>query len=187
MAAEDGTASVLVVDDDPALADAYARSLEDEYDVTTACSGETALDRLDRSIDVVLLDRRMPDMAGDEVLERIHRTTVDPRIALVTAVQPDFDIIEMGIEHYLVKPVDGDTLLETVETLLALDTYRDAKADLSTKQLKRNLLEVEKPTAELNHHDAYRELEADIERLKAEIDAIEADFDGAPELLEDVA
>lgn len=187
MAVEDGTARVLVVDDEPPLAETYASVLADEYEVETACSGEAALETLDDSFDVVLLDRRMPDMAGDEVLDRIHRRSVDPRVALVTAVQPDFDIIEMGIDHYLVKPVDKATLAEAVETLVALDSYRDAKADLSTKRLKRNLLEVEKTREELADNDAYQELEAEIEALKQEIAAIEADFGGPAKLLEDVA
>lgn len=187
MAVEDGPPSVLVVDDEPPLAEAFASALAGKYDVTTAHSGEDALAQLDPGIDVVLLDRRMPDMAGDEVLDRMHRRSVDPRIALVTAVQPDFDIIEMGIDHYLVKPVDGDTLNQAVDTLVALDTYRDAKAKLSTKRLKRNVLEVEKTGDELADNAAYQELEAEIETLEHEIATIEADFGGPSELLEDVA
>ena len=53
--------TVLVVDDDPDLADMFALWLNRAgYEVRTAYGGEAALDRLDPAVDIVLLDRRMP-------------------------------------------------------------------------------------------------------------------------------
>lgn len=65
-------ATVLVVDDEPDVADAYAAQLDDQYIVSTAYGGDEALERIDVSVDIVLLDRRMPSTSGDEVLERIR-------------------------------------------------------------------------------------------------------------------
>ncbi len=64
--------TVLVVDDEQGLADLYANWLEDRYTVHTSYNGTDALETLSQEIDVVLLDRRMPDMSGDEVLTEIR-------------------------------------------------------------------------------------------------------------------
>jgi len=59
-------ATVLVVDDEPDVADAYAAQLQNEFIVSTAYGGQEALDKIDDSVNVVLLDRRMPGISGDE-------------------------------------------------------------------------------------------------------------------------
>ena len=113
----------LVVDDEPGLADSYAAFLEEEYEVRTAYSGEQALSKLDADVDVVLLDRRMPDMVGDEVLDRIRDRGIDCRVAMVTAVDPNTDIIDMEFDDYVVKPVSRDEVLDTVERLHRVAEY----------------------------------------------------------------
>jgi len=111
--------SVLVVDDERDVADSYVDALDDEYAVRVAYSGETALEEIDDSDEVVLLDRRMPGLSGDEVLEEIERRRLDCRVVMVTAVEPDLDIVEMQFDEYLVKPVTGDQLRDVVERMLA--------------------------------------------------------------------
>ena len=113
----------LVVDDEPDIADSYAAFLEEEYEVRTAFSGEQALSKLDADVDVVLLDRRMPDMVGDEVLDRIRDRGIDCRVAMVTAVDPNTDIIDMEFDDYVVKPVSREEVLETVNRLRRVTKY----------------------------------------------------------------
>ncbi|MFB6163446.1 MAG: response regulator transcription factor, partial [Halococcoides sp.] len=91
-------ASVLVVEDERSTAEAYARVLDDEYAVEVATTGEHALELLDESTDVVLLDRRMPGLSGAEVLAEIAERSVDCRVAMVTAVEPGFDSPLHGFE-----------------------------------------------------------------------------------------
>jgi DNA-binding response OmpR family regulator len=109
---------VLVVDDDRALADTCEYWLREEYDVRVAYGGKQALEQVDAEVDVVLLDRRMPDLSGDEVLDAIDDRGLDCRVAMMTAVAPDTDIVEMPFDEYLVKPVDEESVTETVEELL---------------------------------------------------------------------
>ena len=113
------------VDDEPDVADAYATHIreQDRYEVRTAYSGETAMEALDESVDVVLLDRRMPGLPGDEVLERLRERGLDCRVAMVTAVDADFDIIDMEFDDYVVKPVSRDELLGTIDRMLRCATY----------------------------------------------------------------
>ncbi len=85
------------------------------YDVRRAYEGHEALELLDGEVNIVLLDRRMPGLSGDEVLSELRRRELHSRVVMVTAVKPDFDIIDMGFDDYLVKPVSKDDLFTTVQ------------------------------------------------------------------------
>ncbi|MFB6178360.1 MAG: response regulator [Halorientalis sp.] len=172
-----GAATVLVVDDEKRAADTYASALESDYDVLTAYSGREALSAIDDETDVVLLDRRMPEMSGDDVLEEIQHRKLDCRVAMVTAVNPDFDILKLGIDDYVVKPVGKDGLYATVERLLALDEYDETHQQLSSLQIKRNVLAIEKPDAELMENEEFERLESRIAELESQLEDIESEID----------
>ena len=169
--------TVLIVDDKRDVADTYAIWLRDEYEVRTAYSGAEALEQLDAAVDVVLLDRRMPDLHGDEVLERIRDRDLDCRVAMVTAVEPDFDIIGMGFDTYLVKPVFGDELLETIDHLLARTEYESDVREYFALASKKSILEAEKTRAELEASDEYAALMERLSDIRAELDAVLAGFE----------
>jgi CheY-like chemotaxis protein len=168
---------VLVVDDEPDVADAYAVWLDDGYEVLTATGGEQALELVDHSVDVVLLDRRMPGLSGDEVLERLAERELDPRVAMVTAVDPDFDILEMPFDTYLTKPVTSEDLRTTVDRLVSVTDYDARSRELFALAEKRAALETGKTAAELEDSDAYAELTDRIETLRASLTEEIADAD----------
>jgi DNA-binding response OmpR family regulator len=171
-------ATVLVVDDESKLADLYARWLDDDYEVQTAYGGEEALESVDDDVDVVLLDRRMPGgPSGDEVLERIQERNYDVRVAMVTAVDPDFDIVDMACDDYLVKSVTRTDLRETVELLLKLDTYDRKRHELTSSKIRRNVLEVEKTEEELEDSEEFSRLRDRIEVLKKELGEMSDELD----------
>ncbi|WP_255169704.1 response regulator [Natrononativus amylolyticus] len=171
--------TVLVVDDEPAIADAHAQWLSEEYTVKTAYDGEQALELMDDSIDVVLLDRRMPGISGDEVLETVRERGYDCRVAMVSAVEPSFDILELGYDTYLVKPVsEADRLLETVETLLRRSEYDDQMQELLALASKKGTLEAKKTRSELEDHAEYQQ-------LKKQLDALYENVSDATEQLDD--
>jgi len=164
---------VLVVEDEPDLADLYAAWLGDEYRVRTAYGGNEALDVLDEAgddVDALLLDRRMPGLSGDEVLDAVTDRGIECRVAMVTAVEPDFDILEMGFDDYLVKPVTSDTLRDTVKTLLTRNDYDAGVQDLFSLTSKKAMLEAEKSASELADNEEYQELTARIDELRDDVD-----------------
>lgn len=161
---------VLVVEDEPDLADLYATWLSTEYRVRTAYGGHEALDALDNDVAVVLLDRRMPDLSGDEVLTAVRDRGIDCRVAMVTAVEPDFDIISMGFDDYLVKPVTKESLRETVSTLCTRSSYDTGVQELFALASKKALLESEKGGTELTDSEEYAELSERIASLRGELD-----------------
>mgnify|MGYP002760805927 CR=1 FL=1 len=161
---------VLVVEDEPDLADLYAAWLGDEYRVRTAYGGQEAIDALSEDIDVILLDRRMPGLSGDEVLETVRERGIDCRVAMVTAVEPDFDIVEMGFDDYLVKPVTKEALRETVEELNRRSQYDAGVQEFFSLASKRAVLESEKGRATLEESEEYEELTERLDELKGSLD-----------------
>jgi two-component system response regulator AdeR len=161
---------VLIVEDEPDLADLYATWLRDEYTSRVTYGGTEALEALDDDVSVVLLDRRMPEMSGDAVLEAIRDRGIDCRVAMVTAVEPDFDIVAMGFDDYLVKPVSKDALRGTVESLHLRSTYDEGVQHLFSLASKKALLESEKSRTALADNEEYAELAEELDDLRAELD-----------------
>lgn len=164
---------VLVVEDEPDVAETYEMWLAGTYDVRMAASGSEALELVDDSVDVVLLDRMMPGMSGGEVLAAIREAGYDVRVAMVTAVDPDFDIVGMGFDDYLTKPPTRETLVETVEDLLAREDHVDTVQKYRALLAKRAALEAQKGDGELAESDAYADLQERIAAVEAELDGQE--------------
>jgi len=162
-------AVVLIVDDESAVADSYAAHVRDTYDARTAYGGEEALSKLDDDVDVVLLDRRMPDLVGDEVLETVRERGLDCRVAMVTAVDADFDIVDMEFDDYVVKPVTGEELLDTVDRLLRCAEYERALREYYRVTRTYVALRSTKDATELADSDEFRRLEDRREELRASL------------------
>ena len=106
---------ILVVDDDPGVRDAFRLILEDHYEVLDAPDGPQALEVLRAAqVDLVLLDIRLPEMDGIEVLERIKAIDEGLEVILVTAVKTVRTAVaamKLGAFDYLTKPFEEDELL----------------------------------------------------------------------------
>lgn len=167
-------AAVLVVDDNPDIADLHTAILEDTYDVETAYSGAEALEKINETIDVVLLDRKMPDLSGDAVLEEIQQRNLPCRVIMVTAVKPDFDIIELGFDGYAIKPVRADELRDRVEQVQTRTRYETALQEYFALTEKKAALEATKSDNELAASTEYRALE---DRLAVTRESVESFLD----------
>lgn len=168
MTSDTNQATVLVVDDEKEVADAYALRLQDKYEMRTAYSGKTALDQLDETVDVVLLDRRMPEMSGDEVLHKIQDHNNDYRVIMLTAIDPGFDILDMPFDDYLCKPVDRDDLHAAIDQQLRIVAC-DHLSEYFELASKQSVLEAQLPSQELAHDEQYAELESRLSELRTEL------------------
>jgi len=168
---------VLVVDDDEKLLETYKMWLEADYDLRKAASGDEALDKLDEDVQVVLLDRLMPGLSGDEVLERIRESDRNCQVAMVTAVAPDFDIADMPFDAYVSKALDRETVIETVERLVARAKYDDVLQDHYAVAEKLSTLEEQKSEAELAKNETYQDLLERFAVLDEQLSAQAADLD----------
>ena len=170
---------ILVVEDETELAELFAEWLSEEYDVEVATDGETALELVDDDTDVVLLDRLMPGLSGDEVLETIRERGLDPRVAMVTAVEPDFDVLDMGFDDYVVKPLFRADIQRLVAGLLERDAYDRQLSELFSTASKLAALESHKEPDELADSEEYRRLEAELERARERVEQLETDMSEA--------
>ncbi|SDJ48561.1 Response regulator receiver domain-containing protein [Halovenus aranensis] len=160
---------VLIVEDESDVAETYRLWLTRDYTVRVAEDGDAGLEKLDDAVDVVLLDRRMPGLSGGDVLEEIRSRKLDCRVAMVTAVEPDFDILEMGFDSYLEKPVKSDRLQSTVRDLLERSAYDSVLQEYYSLVEKRAALEASKPVRELETSEEYRDLRRRIEHRREEL------------------
>lgn len=162
-----GDATVLVVDDEPDLAELYTAFLEPRYEVLTATSGTEALEIASPKIDVALLDRRIPDLSGDEILHGLREEGIDAKVAMLTGVEPDSDIVELPFDDYKVKPVGRTELLGVIETLLRRASYDEQSQRFFSLVAKKAALEI----AGNDDTHEYEELIEQLSNARTRIDA----------------
>jgi len=165
--------TVLVVDDEPHLVGMYASMLENRHTVLTATSGGDALSQLNEEVEVVLLDRRMPGISGDEVLDIIHEEGHDCQTAMVTSVEPEKNIIELAFDAYLVKPIRKQDLRELVDDLLLRRRSDHDDRELLSIASRLAALESQLDEGELTANPEYHELRERWESLEEASDDIE--------------
>jgi len=168
-----GRPTVLVVDDEEAFAKSAALWLEGEYDVRVATDGVEAVDEYDRQIDAVLLDRRMPGMAGDEVLSRIDDAPGSTGVAIMSAVEPDYDVVELPFDEYLRKPVTKEDVQETTEKLVRRASYTREVRELFRLVATIEALGERYPRHELKADERHQAL---VEELESKAAAVTVDL-----------
>jgi len=146
----------MVVDDDSDCRDLYELWLAEEYEVRAVSGGEKALDRLDGSIDVVVLDREMPNTRGEAVAAEIAARDVDPFVVMVSGVEPDVDLLRLPVDDYLAKPVARDDVLDAVDRVTSRMVFGPSRQTLLALQARKSALEAKKYESELRDSEAYR-------------------------------
>jgi len=164
-----GDHTVLVVDDEQEITDTYSELLDDRYTVEVSNSGEQALEILTEEVDVVLLDRRMPGMSGDELLETIRADGFDCRVVMITAVDPDTNIIGMQFDEYLVKPVSEQKLHEVVDRMLTRDHLDQQIQRMVNVASRLATLETKLDYEQLERSEEYDQLRAEFKTLRADV------------------
>jgi DNA-binding response OmpR family regulator len=124
--------SVLIVDDDRAMVGMVASLLGSEgYDLITAYDGESAVRRhADELPDLVILDRGLPKMSGEEVCKRIRAIAQTPILMLTGEKGEDerVKLLDLGADDYLEKPFGRKELLARVRALLRRAPHAAAPA-----------------------------------------------------------
>jgi CheY-like chemotaxis protein len=114
---------ILVVDDEKNIRILFQDELEEAgYEVALAESGREALEKVGQDgMDLIVLDIRMADMTGIEVLQALREKDIHVPVIMCTAVrglQDDFTIWDAEVFAYLTKPVDLDELKAKVAEAL---------------------------------------------------------------------
>jgi DNA-binding NtrC family response regulator len=139
-------ARILVVDDNKDMRWLVSNLLKAEgYAVDVADSGVTALDRIRHSApEVVLLDLRMPKMAGWQALEQIKKIGEPISVIIMTAygdVKAAVRAMKMGAYDFLTKPFDNEEVILTVRRAVENVSLRKEMQSLKKKLKGEQLLE----------------------------------------------
>jgi len=160
--------TILLVEDEEGLADLYAIWLADEYEVRTVYSGEAALECVDKDVDPILLDRRMPSLSGDEVLAELRDRGYDCPVAMVSAVTPEFEIAKMPFDAYLCKPIEREQIQEAVARLVMLAESDELSRDAFAVAEKMAVLEAETTPEDRNNSSAFADLSERMDEIRDE-------------------
>jgi len=164
-------ASILVVDDEPAMRLLLSSVLKDEgHDVTAAASGEEALQLLaKRHYRLVVTDLKMPGISGLELLTQVKRDDPDTAVIILTAfgtVEGAVEAMRKGAVHYLLKPLaNPDELRLTVRRVLEERRVTDEATTL------RQATEAGFPFGEIIAGDAKMQAALELGRSVAPTDA----------------
>lgn len=115
-------ANILLVDDEIPFVETMAKRLNKRgFQVVSAHSGQEALDRLSQhtTIDVVILDIKMPGMDGIQVLEEIKNRFPIVEVIILTGhatVESAIEGMKLGAFDYMMKPCDMDQLIAKVDS-----------------------------------------------------------------------
>ena len=140
---------ILVADDDEGIRETIATILEDEgYLVDQAETGKEAIEKSNKRVyNVALIDIRLPDMEGTELLSAMKDTMPKMIKIIITgypAMQNAIDAVNKGADAYILKPVKVDNLLITIKE--HLKKQRDAKKfneEKVTEFIKTRVREIE--------------------------------------------
>lgn len=174
------TGTVLVVDDDPGFRSLYEHWL-DEYDVRTAADGVEALERVDPSVDVMVLDREMPRKDGVAVARELQTRSVAPAVVMVSGVEPDTDLLDIPVDDYLQKPVESESVAAAVRRATAVAESRDRLRSLLALDTRIDIVESNVDAYTLADSDAYERATTDREARMTALTRSRANLFGTAE------
>jgi len=120
---ENSKKTILVVDDDKSILRTFTRILQKSgYDIDTAETGKEAIERTEkRHYDLALVDIRLPDIDGTDLLAKLKKplqNTVKIMITGFPSLETGVKALDEGADAYLVKPVKPQELLLLIEEKL---------------------------------------------------------------------
>lgn len=129
---------LLLVDDDRNISELIKMYLEKEgYNCVQAYNGRDAIDKMDQSFELVILDIMLPLINGWDVLKEI-RKKFDAPVIMLTAKGETFDKVlglELGADDYMVKPFDPKELIARVKAVLRRYRPADSSRVLSFENM----------------------------------------------------
>ena len=135
---------ILLVDDDIELTDLLAEVLRlTGFEVEIANNGQEALDKLNSSHQLVLLDVMMPVLKGIETLKKIRQTSNVP-VMMLTARGEEIDRVlglELGADDYLPKPFNDRELVARIKAILRRVSPSESSQNSTTLPSEENTLE----------------------------------------------
>ena len=116
------TKTALIIDDDQSILRNFSRLLEvNGYQVYAVATGKEAIDQVNqRCFELILIDFRLPDMDGTDVLEKMGDKVNDAVKIMITGfptIEASIRALELGIDSYVEKPINPNNLISLIEEI----------------------------------------------------------------------
>lgn len=152
---------ILVVDDEPSIAQSIKYNLEREgFDVVTASDGEEALQLISREKPkLIVLDLMLPKLSGEDVCRYVRKRSQVP-IIMLTAKGEEVDRVvglEIGADDYMIKPFSTHELIARIKAVLRRTTAFAAKVE-SNDDLSIGIFELNTKRHEIRQADKLLDL-----------------------------
>ena len=124
---ENAKKRILVIDDDKSILRTFTRILQKNgYDIEVAETGKEAIEKSKkRHYDLALIDIRLPDMDGTDLLIKLRKTMEDAVKIMITgfpSLETGVKALDEGADAYLVKPVKPEELIALIDEKLKAST-----------------------------------------------------------------
>jgi two-component system NtrC family response regulator len=142
-------ARIIIIDDDESIRKILATILEEEgYEVDTASTGKEALQKTnERVYNLALIDMRLPDIEGIDLLLKIKDTTPRMRKIIITGyptIQNAMEAVNRQADAFILKPFDMEKTLQTIrEQLKKQDEEKQFSQDKVTAFIETRAKELE--------------------------------------------
>lgn len=165
---EDST-TIVLADDDDRLVEMHTNWLS-EFEIKTATDGKTARDALDETVDVLITDRRMPELSGEELAQYVATSGYDCRTVFVSSVGPDQSLCSVPFDGYVQKPAAPEKLQTVIDDVVARKSQPPKVREFESLQARIELFESQLPKERRKETEAYRNLCDRLLTLDRELD-----------------
>lgn len=156
------TAKILIVEDEDAIRSFIRVNLKrHNFEIIEAASGEEALEKVDASVDIALLDVMLPGIDGFEVCRRIREEYAAMGIIMLTAKgqeQNKIEGLELGADDYMVKPFSPKELLARINALLRRISLADKQVEEESNAIHSGIFTILQDERKLLKNDQEIEL-----------------------------
>ncbi|GEM_PF-3474744 len=164
---------ILIIEDDLDALKLYSEILKRDYEILTAEEGIKGLEIISPQIDLILLDRMLPNMRGEQVLNEL-RSNENPEISnipviLLTALDADIDVIDLDFDSYLTKPISPEELRREIKEVISVNKYETGLDEYFSLINKKNALIESLGEENLRNNQKFIELSEEISSLEEEL------------------
>ena len=166
------TPTVLIVGDDSETVEKHAGWLSETCSVRTANDGPDAIERVDSAVDVVVLDRTLPTIDGDEVLGLLRQRDVNCQVVMLIDNEPSIDTLKLDVNEYISRPVSRDELRETVSGVEQRQAIEQAVDSYLSLLPEKQAFEDSYSGDELADTEQYKAIKTELVKRRRQVDTL---------------
>lgn len=156
------SAKILIVEDEEAIRSFIRVNMKrHNFDIVEAASGEEALEKMDATVDIALLDVMLPGIDGFEVCKHLRENWPAIGIIMLTAKgqeQNKIEGLELGADDYMVKPFSPKELLARINALLRRINLADKQVVAESNIIRSGMFTILQEERKLMKNDQEIEL-----------------------------